>query len=521
MNKEWSVIKLKKARVPDDSEEPQSKKTKKDERTQKKEPLSESDLRRLFSKCADIHFQTMAFGETAESGVDVVLISCEGMIDKELLNQSVYLKLETLFKNNDPAAMTSDWVLQSLHLPELKEAVDENQVTADVFSGKLLLYFRNNGYLFSADIARRPQRTPEETKTEISVQGPKDDFIEDLAINIALVRKRLRTASLKVEKFEVGKRSRTSVALLFIDDIASKPIVDELRRCLRTITIDAIYNGNQLMELFEKNPLMAPKHSYTGRPDFAVKALVSGRCVIFIDGVAYANIVPANIFFLLKTSEDDEYSAIYSSFERVMRVVGTLIAVFLPSFWVAITTFHQNQLPMSLLAPIVESRRGLPLPTSLEAILMLMMFELFKEAGLRMPAAIGSTLSVVGALIMGEAAIEAKLTSPAMLVVVAISTIATFTFVNQSLVGAVSLLRILAIIISSFFGLFGDIFCFLSITAYVSNIKVFGFPYVEMLANLDPVNIMKAVFRPPATFNPARPVMMFSKDNTPKKRRQK
>lgn len=299
--------------------------------------INEIDLHQWFGKCSDVHFQTMEFGSSREP---VVFVNCEGMIDKELLNQSVYPKLDKLFQDNDGAAVTKELILHSLHLPELAEMIDRDQVIEAVFSGKLLIFFETTRFLVAVDIAKRPQRTPEETKTEITVKGPRDNFIEDLGINIALIRKRLRTTSLKVERFDVGKRSKTSVALLFIDDIANKHIIDQLRHCLNTIETDAIYSGNQLMELFEKVPLLIPKHAYTGRPDYTVRSLVSGRCVLLIDGVSYANIVPTNLFFLLKSSEDIEYSYIYGSFERFMRIVGIFFAAYLPAFWVAITTFH-------------------------------------------------------------------------------------------------------------------------------------------------------------------------------------
>lgn len=170
-----------------------------------------------------------------------------------------------------------------------------------------------------------------------------------------------------------------------------------------------------------------------------------------------------------------------------------------------------------MLATIVESRRGLPLPTGLEAIIILMMFELFKEAGLRMPEAIGSTISVIGALIIGEAAIEAHLTNPAMLVVIALSTISTYTFVNQTLVGAISLLRIVSIVFSSFFGVFGNILIFILIIVYLSNVRIFGFPYMEMFANLDLKNTLLAIFRLTTRQKNQRPVMIFPKDNTRRK----
>ncbi|WKB36805.1 spore germination protein [Terrilactibacillus sp. S3-3] len=152
---------------------------------------TEDGLHQLFANCADVHFQTMAFGRQPKNGV--LFISCEGLIDKELLNQSVYLKLERLFQQTEGNAMSKAMVLQSLHLPDLAEVTDKGRIIEDLFSGKLLLFFKTSRLLFSADIAKRPQRKLEGTKTEITVNGPKDNFIEDLAINIALVRKRLNS----------------------------------------------------------------------------------------------------------------------------------------------------------------------------------------------------------------------------------------------------------------------------------------------------------------------------------------
>ncbi|MDD9147730.1 spore germination protein [Sporolactobacillus sp. CQH2019] len=476
-----------------------------------KTSISENELQKVFAGCSDIHFQQMRFGDH-----QAIIVNCEGMVDKEMLNQSMFPKMENFFQSNQNAVMTKDRILQSLHLPDLAEVTDEKQMTDDVFSGKVLFYLKNGSYIFSADISKRPQRTPEETRTEVSIKGPRDNFIEDLSINIALIRKRLKTTSLKVENYQIGRRSRTPVGLLFIKDIANKHILDELRKCIKAIDVDAVYGGNQFMELIEKVPFLIPKHSYSGRPDFVVESLLSGRCAILIDGVAYANIVPTNLFFLLKSSGDSEFSSFYSSFERALRIFGVFFAAYLPGFWVAITTFHQNQLPLTLLAPVVESRQGLPLPTGLEAIVVIILFELLKESGMRMPQSIGFTVSVVGGLIIGQAVIDARLTSPAMMVVIAVSTISTFTFTNQGIIGAISLLRIATIVLASFLGLFGFILSFFFIIVYVSNLRIFGLPYMEMLANLDFFNIVKAMFRLPARYNKKRPVMLFSRDNTPK-----
>src|SRR5699024_4172668 len=209
------------------------------------------------------------------------------------------------------------------------------------------------------------------------------------------------------------------------------------------------------MEFIDKRSKLFPRHDYTGRPDFAVQSLIRGRVFILVDGVAYGMITPVNLFLLFKTVEDNEYPTIFSSFERLLRVFGIIVGILLPAFWLALTTYHQNQLPLQLLATVVQASTGLPFPSALEMLIMLIMFELFREAGLRLPEAIGGTLSVVGGLIIGDAAIREGVTSPAMVVIIALSVISTYTLVNQSCISAVSMICIFSIIATAFFGLFG------------------------------------------------------------------
>ena len=388
---------------------------------------------------------------------------------------------------------------------------------ADIYCGKLLIFFDECHYLFSTNISHRPQRTPEETATEITIKGPRDNLIEDISVNVALIRKRLRTNSLHIKKFQVGKRSLTEVALLYIDDIASPDMVKDVSKKIRNIDVDGIYSGNQFMELIEKSSPFFPRHHYTGRPDFAVQCLLKGRMIIMIDGVAYASIIPISSFLLLKSAEDIENISAFASLERVLRIVGVFGATLLPGFWVAITTYHQDQLPLILLATVVESRRGIPLPTALEAIIMLLLFELFKEAGLRMPSSAGGTLSVLGALIIGDAAIRAGLTSPAMLVIVAGSSIATFTLVNHSLIGAISVARLACILLSSMLGLFGFLFTVHFLIISVCNIRSLGLPFFGITANLSLKNLFQSILRLPSKVDTSRISPIISKDPTKKR----
>lgn len=474
---------------------------------------NEGYLRELFADSADVFFDSFTF-RTAHP-INVTITACEGLVDTESLNRLVLERLDAFFENFPDQLPSPDTILHSLHLPIMKEVHNEEDLVSDIFSGKAIILFHGYDRLYSVGISNRPQRTPEDTATETTIKGPRDNFIEDVIINSALIRKRLRSKSLQNEQFEVGRRSLTKVSLLYVKDAANPEIVKGIVEKIKQIDVDGIYSGNQLMELIEKPAPLFPRYDYTGRPDTAVQSLLKGRIILLIDGISYAIITPANLFLLLKTGEDNEYNSVFASFERLLRIFGIFVAALLPGFWVAVTTFHQDQIPLILLATVVEARRGLPLPSSLEAIVMVIMFEIFREAGMRLPPSIGTTLSVLGGLIIGDAAIRSGLTSPAMLVVISGSIVATFTLVNQSLIGAISVLRLFTILFASFLGLFGYFFSLLFILIHLSNMRTFGIPYLDFTANLNLKNLLREMLRLPAKQIKSRPSMFSPEDKRP------
>ncbi|HEY4599773.1 MAG TPA: spore germination protein [Cerasibacillus sp.] len=471
-------------------------------KNRKKKALNLQTLKELFNKSSDIQFESYTFHNQ-----QITFITCDAMVDKQMFQQVVVERIQKFLEKKENN-------YNNLHLPQLTKITNKTDAISKVYSGFVLIYFSKTGELFASDITDRPNRQPEETKTEVPVKGPRDNFIEDLSVNIALVRKRLPTNSLCVETFRIGRRTKTKIAMLYFDDIAKPEILKGIRDKLNKIDVDIVFSGNILMEHIDKNSRLFPRHDYTGRPDLAIQSLVRGRILILIDGVAYGVITPVSLFQLFKTAEDNEYPSIYSTFERLLRVFGVFVGALLPAFWLALITYHQNQLPLLLLATVFQSNTGLPFPSVIEMLIMLILFELFREAGLRLPESIGGTLSVVGGLIIGDAAIRSGVTSPAMIVVIAVSTVATFTLLNQSLVAAVSIIRFIAIIVTSFFGLFGFFMVFYFTLLYVANIRVFGAPYLNITANLSSDNIKKTLFRPLQKFYKTRPVEVATNDIT-------
>lgn len=465
-------------------------------------------LKKLFQNSADIKFQRYSF-----NGHIVHFITCEAMVNQQLLHKVILNRVEFLCNNLRDESIEIQ-LKSNLYIPDLKKVTDEQEAISLVYKGFLLLYFEDGQLLFSSNISNKPNRKTEQTFTEVVLKGPRDNFIEDIAVNIALIRKRLPTNSLCVSSLELGKRSKTRVAILYFDDIVNKNILDQIINHLKKVDTDAVFSGEILMEHINTRYWLFPRHEYTGRPDYTIQSLIRGRFVILVDGVSYALITPVNLFMLFKTSEDNEYPAIVGSVERILRILSVLIATGLPGFWLALISHHPNQLPFQLLATIIQSRSGLPFPGALEMLLMLAMFELFREAGLRLPSVLGAVIGIVGGIIIGNAAIRSGITSPSMIVIIAASIIASYTLVNQSFVTAVSILRVIFVLFSALFGFFGFFTSLFFLITYLSNIRVFEVPYLNIALNLNWKTIGKTIFRLPAKFYKKRPEMLKTKDKT-------
>ncbi|WPZ19889.1 spore germination protein [Geobacillus subterraneus] len=449
--------------------------------------ISEEALRTMYAKCPDVIMTEAAIPSSLPDGsaavVHLLFIYCEELCDTQMLQKAIYPMFRELCEHHPCFSAADIEARKPAALEYMGKEVRIDDLNFKLFSGDLLIYFHEADVLYTMPLASPPNRDPEEPNTEVSIRGPKDGFIEEISKNMALIRKRLRSHRLVYEPFIIGTRSQTKVGLLYVDDIANTTIIDEVRSRLLSLYIDSVTSTNQIEEwLSDTRFSLFPMFGYTGRPDFAVNSLLNGRFIILVDGAPTALIGPGNLTFLLNTSEDDNTFFLFVVFQRLLRLVGTSVAIYLPGAWVALTSFHPDQLPFTLLATLILSRQGVPLPVPLEMFVMMILFEVFKEAGMRLPIAIGQTLSVVGGLIIGQAAINAGLAAPATLVIAAISVISTFTLVNQNMAGSVTLLRFIVLTASTVLGLFGFILSLFFILTYAVNLRTCGVPYLTPLA---------------------------------------
>lgn len=254
-----------------------------------------------------------------------------------------------------------------------------------------------------------------------------------------------------------------------------------------------------------------------GRPDYAVNCLLYGRFILLVEGSPTATIAPVTFPFFVNTSEDQDLFYIFGSFVRLVSLLGIAISIFLPGIWIALITYHPDQIPYTLLATLSLSREGIPFPAPLEGLIMMTLFEILRQAGLRVPAVFGQTLSVVGGLIIGQAAISAGIVSASMVIIIAISVVSTFALTNQSVTGIISILRYVVFLVSSLLGIVGFIFCVLVMVIHVVNLRSFGVPFFTPYSPPVFKSMLAATFRLPFTYMKKRPEELHTQDNTRKR----
>lgn len=456
-----------------------------------------SKLNDLFAKSADIKVQMHRLSKSNPYS-EIVLVFADGLCESSLIGKVILPELYDMYEKDGLPSKKGELLAGKLPLSVLKHNAPSSAVEEAVFQGSVVLFFPHTNELYTMDISNMPKRTPEESTTEISVKGPKDGFTEDISTNVALIRKRIRSTTLCNETFVMGTRTRTRVSLLYVEDIISPKLLEEVKKRMSKIDMDGLYTASQLEELLSDSKYsLLPLIDFTGRPDYAVSALINGRFVIIVDGNPMVLTGPGSLSLLMKSPEDIHFNYIYVSFVRLIRVLSLVLSVALPGFWVALTAFHQDQLPYRMMATISVTRLGLPFSAQMELFLLLLLFEIFREAGIRLPSTIGQTLTVIGGLIIGDASIRAGLVSPSSVVVGAITTVTGATLVNQSLTSVISVIRFGLFLVASFLGMYGLILGLILLLVYVSRLRTFGESYLAPVSPFRFKDFINSVIRLP------------------------
>ncbi|AOH56629.1 spore gernimation protein [Peribacillus muralis] len=466
--------------------------------------LTKEGLYQLFQAHSDVRVSSKVFNHEDMDRQEVLLVYTSGMVDSMLIYDTVLPAVDRLIKKGKTIGVeTLDHLLA---IEEIKPSPRvQEELSLALFSGNLLLFDCQTSQMLSINVAKMPQRSIDESNMEVSIRGPRDGFIENSEVNIALIRQRLKTTALANQSYTLGTRSNTNVNLLYMEDVINPDVLRNIQLKLSSLQIDTVTSSYQIEELLYDQPFsIFPLVDYSGRPDYVVESLNQGRFAIMVDGSPSCLLGPVNMTHLLKTPEDNQVSFLYVSAERVLRILAFVTTIFLPGFWTGLTSYQLDQLPFPLMATVSVSRNGLPIAGPLELFIMLVFFELFKEAGVRLPKAVGQTVAVLGGLIIGDAAIRAGLTSPSTLVIGAITVISGYTLVNQNLAGNVLLIRFFILGISSIMGLYGFFLGVFFIFIALAGLESFGHPYLASFYKLNTGDVLKSIIKIPYKYMKTR-----------------
>jgi len=421
----------------------------------------------------------------AKRDLNFVSVYFGDLVDRSTIN-SLSLELDRI-KNESggkKSEMGSHGLINRISgLRGSKEGFDYETLYTDLLSGNTVFLIDGCNRYFSLITGSDKGRSVEEPSSQTVIRGPKDGFTEGLSGNIALIRKRIRNKALRLEILSVGSITRTRVGLMFIDQIAKEEIVQEIRSRLLRIEIDGILESGYIEELIKDDRYsIFPSFLSSEKPDSVAAALLEGKVAILIDGTPYVLTAPALMVEFLHSSEDYYHHFIISSMMRILRFAALLLTLFVPALFVAFSAFHQEIIPTPLLINIAAQREGVPFPTLLEALLMELTFEVLREAGIRMPRAIGPAISIVGALVLGQAAVEAGIISAAMVIVVSITAISSFAIPNYEMSNAIRTIRFVFLLLAGFLGLYGVFMGGIALTLHLCKIKSITVPYLMPIA---------------------------------------
>lgn len=449
--------------------------------------------------------------QTAD-GVDCVILYADGLVNKQLLGDLIARPLSKLcLKDIGRYATKEEFIEKSLLFPELKKPQTPQEMSEEVLDGNALLLVDTLAVGFVVGAKLLPVRSIIEPPTDVAVKGPREGFIEDIKTNMALVRKRLKTPDLRFENLRVGKRSDTALAICYLEGTCNAELKDEIKSKLQEIQIDCVPDSSYIAAL-----LSPRKHSIfrslgtTEKPDIFAAKLSEGRVGILVDGSPIALTAPFILTEYLQSSEDYFISPFMATIFRFLRVLSLFVAILLPAFYVCAQLFKMQLLPLGLLLTIASSVRELPLSPSLEMFVVLLLLEVLKEASIRMPKYVGMSLSVVGALVLGETAVSAGFLSTPAIIVVAFSGICLYTIPNFVETGSV--LRWLFLLVAGSIGPFGIMLFVAFLAYYLISADAFGTPILAPFSPLIAHDLRDSVVKYDMLNLQTRPKFMRTKN---------
>ncbi|WP_199883832.1 spore germination protein [Anaerosinus massiliensis] len=424
------------------------------------------------------------------------LVQNDGMVNAAITNENI---IKPLMLSKAPLAKGSQMetlLHQVVFINQVKKTNQWQQIIESVTYGDTVLFIDGEAEALLLNSKGFNTRGIDEPSGEKILSGPREGFCEALMINLSMIRRRLRTNELKIKFQSFGVRTHTQACICYIDGIVNKKVLAELYRRLETIDMDGVLDTNYITECIRDSRFSPFRTTgYTERPDVVVGKLLEGRIALLVDGSPVVLTLPYLFIENFQSSEDYYLSFYYTSFERILRIIGFFMSITIPALFIVIGAFHHEILPTTLLTNIARERLGVPLPAGLEAFVMLILFDILKETGIRMPSGIGQALSIVGALVVGQAAVEAKLVAAPMVIVVAITAITGLLVPKMN--ASIFFVRLIFLFLATSLGLLGLILGIAGLFIHVFSLHSFGVPQIMPVDRLQYQEVKDTFIRGP------------------------
>lgn len=415
-------------------------------------------------------------------GQNITLVYSEVLISGENVSELILKNLAKII--DEKITITTDlytFFYNSLPSHNIKKIEDYTDLQTKLWNGYVIFILPDDS-CFGMEIRASLDRGIGKAEAEVSIRGPKDAFTENFNTNLGLLRKRLKTSNLWTSTLMIGKQTQTKVGILYMQNIAEKNLITEIEKKLNKINIDGIIDSSYLKQYLNQESAIFPTIMTTERPDLAGMALLEGKIIIMIDNSPYALILPCFFIDFFHTPDDYYQKPINITFIRLVRLVAFFIAILIPAYYIAITTHNYDSITTDLLVNFLAQRKTVPFPALVEALLMTISFEILRESDMRMASTMGTAVSILGGLVLGDAAVSAGIISPIMIIVVAISAISGLVFTSIELTAAIRWWRIIFMILATLLGIYGIFLGIILLTTKLCSINAFNKPYLAPFA---------------------------------------
>ena len=448
------------------------------------------EFERQLENCGDIKKKSFVIGKNFDTKCYLAYI--EVTVPNVTLADSVVGKMITFLQDKSHEEIMQMVEKNGFGLTDVAAFYTMEETIAAMMTGDAVFFVDGMSCAYKLAIKGYPGMGVTESQTEPTLRGSKEGIADSVKVNEALIRKRVRSGNLKVKEIKVGLRSDTTVSLIFMEDIVSDDLVKKIEEQLSEYEIDGVFDSGMLIQLMEtsvNSPF--PQYQSTERPDRAAMAVLEGRVVLLCDNSPMAVLLPANYNSFFVTTDDYYNRWEVATMERIIRYIASFIAMFLPGLYLSIIQYHSQVVPATLVLTFASARIGVPFSAFFEVLIMEIAFELLREAGIRIPGTLGKSIGIVGGLIVGQAAVEAGLVSPIVVIVVALTALATFCVPNEEFSSAYRIIKFAMLFVAAFLGIYGVILGTIVLVLHLCTLKSMGKPFLILSADKKSENIIR------------------------------